>query len=380
MRVKSAKRQGSSEVETACCCGNEALQQVATAAGARAGSRGHKGPTLPAWALASTRAQTLCGVRPFGRPAGRPLFAHSASPPAPLRCAGPLRRGPPAAASRPRSGSRALASLAGAGPRAFPPALPLGPCAPLRGSAGSRCPRCAWGRPPPAAGFRRCALVALALLRAPRCASRGPAGSPLARPLRGFGPGGFLPRGPARAFGPLLVASGPRGFAARAACGPCFLRRGLPPAGVPVRPRCLRFRAAWVPLRGSQARCLAACRGLRPCFPPAPAAPAGGSRGARGLRPWGLSPPPFGLPFFVAAASAGLDNWSILWYFICARPVPLLRGLPLSGYPWTAGKPLDRKIRRLFSLPCLRRQTRQNHRSDFPEVNQIYGTQCCFFS
>lgn len=37
-------------------------------------------------------------------------------------------------------------------------------------------------------------------------------------------------------------------------------------------------------------------------------------------------------------------------------------------------KPLDRKIRRLFSLPCLSSQTRQNNRSDFPEVNRFSGT------
>lgn len=74
------------------------------------------GPTRSAWALASSRAHTRCGVRPLARAvlrrspaacrrAALGLFAHFPGPPRPpaggggkwpLRACGPCRRGPPA--------------------------------------------------------------------------------------------------------------------------------------------------------------------------------------------------------------------------------------------------------------------------------------------
>lgn len=182
------------------------------------------GPPVPGGRVAPTPS-AVCGpasgpLVPRCRACGRgPLrFLRTTRPllrRGPCPCARPLRRGPPGprfAAPVRRMRPPSLRSVAGAGPRRVPPALSLGPCAPLRGSAGTRWPRCAWGRPPFAAGFLRCAAVALALCRPPRCASRGPAGSPLRRPLRGFGAGGLRPGGPARPFGPLVLASGPPGL------------------------------------------------------------------------------------------------------------------------------------------------------------------------
>lgn len=170
-----------------------------------------RGATRPRWALS---AHTLSGMRACSGAARSSLprlrrgplrFLRTPRPllrRGPCPCARPLRRGPPGPG----------------GPRRSPPAPSLGPCAALRASAGARWPRCAWGRPPFAAGALRFASVALASCRPPRCASRGPAGPPPRRPLRGFGAGGLQPRGPARPFGPLVVAFGPRGFCARRAC------------------------------------------------------------------------------------------------------------------------------------------------------------------
>lgn len=135
----------------------------------------------------------------------------------PCPCAGPLRRGAPAAASRPQSGLAALPSVAGAGPRGSPPALSLGLSsagAPAPAPPGSRWPRLVPGSPPLCCGLpplrsgRPCSALA------PRAPARGPAGSPPPRPLRGFGPGGFRPRGP-RGLWPRLWWLSPPGPPAR---------------------------------------------------------------------------------------------------------------------------------------------------------------------
>lgn len=128
------------------------------------------------------------------------------------------------------------------------------------------------------------------------------------------------------------------------------------------------FRAAWAcacalallrsrrsaPLRCAQARCCVP----RPGFPltslPSLSAPPGlrGKREASGL---GAAPRPSGTPLLclsmacpatvpgspcspcpalcaggASCSGEGLDFQSVLWYFIPARPVPLLRGLPLG--------------------------------------------------
>ena len=194
-----------------------------------------RGATRPRWAHS---AHTLSGVRACSgaaRPSLPRLRARLPSafcalrvPPcaaslrgsAPARPARPPLRGPgPAPSARPR-----FARLPGPGPAPCPPALPLGPCAPLRGSAGARWPRCAWGRLRFAAPslFGRACFVSASPLRFawPR---RGLPGASASR-LRARWP---PPRGPARPFGPLVLASGPRGFCARAA-GRAALS---PPAG-----------------------------------------------------------------------------------------------------------------------------------------------------
>lgn len=193
-------------------------RSAGTGPGPRSLSPCGSGAPRPRWAHS---AHTLSGVRacsgaaPAVAAASRPppLFAHSASPVAPLRCAGPLRRGPPGPrfAAPVRRLAPALASLGcrGRAPRRGPPAPPLGPCAPLRGSAGARWPRCAWGRPP-----LRCGLP----VRSPFLRSGLPAALRVAPP------------GPPRrvrfaASGP--VASAPGACAAlRAACS------GLRPPGL----------------------------------------------------------------------------------------------------------------------------------------------------
>ena len=210
-------------------------------------------------------------VRPFLRTPRPPL----APGPLPLRGAAPARRARRrfAAPVRRFAPSLRCAPVAWAAPRASPPALPLGPCAPLCGSAGARWPRCAWAPPLCAAGFLRCAPVALASRRARRCASRGPAGSPLARPrglrasglrLRRFAPGAPRRRASAPRLRRPLAASG----TAAPAPGPLLRARAC--AGL--------LGASW----GRAARCCGPDLGLRPCLPPAPAAPSGGSRGAPG--------------------------------------------------------------------------------------------------
>ena len=226
------------------------------------------GPTRAAWVL-RCRTQTRYCVR--AGPLWGPFCALRVLPRrGPCPCARPLRRGAPAAASRGRSAAlrpRALFAPSPAPPPgASPPAPPLG---------------ARRGAPPPlpsplaAAAARalpslRCGLpVRSPLLRLGRgpWASRRPAGSPPPRPLRGFGGGWLPPRGPARPSGPLVSASGPRGFVC--ARGParacCCLSGGVLGVG-----------------------------GLSPA-PPRPAAPAGGSGGREaGLGAGAVFRSPFG--------------------------------------------------------------------------------------
>lgn len=296
--------------------------------------------------------RTLCGVRPFapGRsslaaPSGLPPLFLPAPGPFPRRgpcpCAGPLRGGPPAPCAAPCAPAPRLVRSAA--------------CAPLRGSAGSRWPRCAWLALRP---LRAPCSVALALLRARSCASRVPRRVP---------PGPC----PFGASGGSLV-----GLVASSAARSCpgGLRGPSARFWWPPAPGAFRWRAAAC----RRLRCLGGC-GVLPASPP-PLPPRWGSRGARGLRPWGLPPPPFGLPLLSgvlplpfpplshcpprlkaslrrashgldplrAFLSGGLDILTRLWYICLARPVPLLRGLPHLGYPWTAGKPLGLSTRRFF--------------------------------
>ena len=230
------------------------------------------GAPRAAWGCASLAPDPLLCARLVGlSPA---LFAHSASPlaPGPLplrgsaparrarrRFAGPFRRLAPSGRSgppRPRPSGRPPGSHARplvrrcAAPRAL--AGPVWLRRPIRSGAGSL-----FGRPSSAPGRQSPA--------------RGPAGAPPARPLRGFGGGGLLPRGPARPFGPLVFGLRPPGlFAARPR------QRGLA-----VR---LSGGASWF-------------GGFSPCLPPAPAAPRWGARGVREACSRGLRPPVRGRVF-----------------------------------------------------------------------------------
>lgn len=220
----------------------------------------------PLW-CAALRSGPLVPRCPFGAPSA--LFARSGSlsAPGPL----PLRRSPPGRAAR--ALCRPL--------RPGPPARSLGRlCAPS-GLRGLSLAPLRLARPPPAAGslFGRPCSAPCSLLRF----AGSPPGPPGALPLRGFGGfprrpcgllgGALLPRGPARAFGPLLVASGPRGFS--------LARGGLPPLAVP----------RW--LQGS------------PCLPPAPAAPLGLAGSARPPA-LGAPAPALRAPPVVGGASAAL--------------------------------------------------------------------------
>lgn len=212
-------------------------------------------------------------------------------------CARPLRRGPPgprfAAPVRRTAPVLRFAPSSGAGPRGRPPGSPARPlvrrfAAPraLAGPAalgvGFRC----------AAGFLRCAPVALAPLRLPAALRVAPPGPPA--PVR------FAASGP--------VASAPGACAAlRAACcasGPLRFAGRWPAARARLRALRCRRPGCCACLRAARVRGCAALPGallLRwpgasPCLPPAPAAPPG-LAGCVRLR-LGAAAPPSGLPFW----------------------------------------------------------------------------------
>lgn len=222
--------------------------------------------------------RTLCGVRPFapGRsslaaPSGLPPLFLPAPGPFPRRgpcpCAGPLRGGPPAPCAAPCAPAPRLVRSAA--------------CAPLRGSAGSRWPRCAWLALRP---LRAPCSVALALLRARSCASRVPRRVP---------PGPC----PFGASGGSLV-----GLVASSAARSCpgGLRGPLARFWWPPAPGAFRWRAAAC----RRLRCLGGC-GVLPASPPAPAAPLGLAGSARPPA-LGAPAPALRAPPVVGGASAAL--------------------------------------------------------------------------
>lgn len=189
----------------------------------------HPGAPLPAWGSRASLCspQTLCCVRacaPSGRffPAPRPLLRRGPCP-----CAGPLRGGPPAAASRARSavcGRRAFRAPARPGPRGSPRLPRSALCAAARllrlslAALPSAPPCCCSGflwSPSLRCGVR------------PSGFARSSPGPPFPRPA-GFGPGGFRARGPARPFGPLGCGpSGPGPFCCARAAPACFRCGGV---------------------------------------------------------------------------------------------------------------------------------------------------------
>lgn len=188
------------------------------------------------------RAASLVRL-PVGSPSCGRFFASSRAA-APLRWARPLR------AARP---GPALASpLRVAGPLGCPPALSLGPCAPLPAP---------W------------ALAAAPALWLPLGALRAPCSVALASLVGALAQRVGLP-GP-----PVLAPFG--------ASGPGPPRPGLSPpsgGGFPPRPGLFFLLACC-------ARCADPPAGILPCAPPVPAAPAGGSGEAPGLFQGACGPP-----------------------------------------------------------------------------------------
>jgi len=276
-------------VEPLRCCGVGAAQKSHCGRGRGPGPWPPlRGASRPAWADGT--AQTLSGMRARAGAARSSLRPSGALPAAlcalraprlrrgPCPCAGSLRRGAPGAAARARSVARLppCAALRSPGPPLgpSPPALSLGPCAPLRGSAGARWPRCAWVRAALGCGLpalrsgRPCSASPSPLRFAwPR---RAPPGPPASR-LRGR-----LPPAPGAcaALRAACSASGPRGFGAPLArCS-----RG------PARAALVLRWAAALPLGG----CLS---GVLPCFPP-PLPPPLGALGERVASGLGAPAPP----------------------------------------------------------------------------------------
>lgn len=225
--------------------------------------------------------------------------------------------------------------------------------APLWGPRGFKSPAGACrllGGPRPAqvrALSRSAPPVPRARCRGPRSAARFGVRPPPRRALLAVSvapPGGQKGSPGGRFGGPGVPASGllpslwclRRSFCVPAPLGPpcapcgCYCGRGVLP--------CFSVRAAWVPLRGSQARCCCACRGVLPCFPP-PCRPRWGLPGARGLRPWGLPPPRCAPPLTSGCGCA---------IMVHAWPVPLLFGAALDWVSMDGKRPLDRKAGRFF--------------------------------
>ena len=208
------------------------------------------------------------------------------------------------------------------------------------------------------------------------------------RPLRGKGRARSRPA-PLR---PLRAAFLGRG------CGAFFLRAaacrrlpppaGVPPAGAVLGPRCLGFACAAGSASLPPARTVARPGALlrwwpwgSPLRPSRPRRPRWGLRGS--VRPPALGAPapgPAGLPaapgcfrYVQNFGHIALDFCRLPWYSVLVRPVPLLRGLPLAWYPWTAGKAQSKDWAFFHAFFRLRRLCRG---SDSPAVNWISRTRC----
>lgn len=269
--------------------GGKPLRSAACAPGPQPPHTG--GPPVPPGADAPQAVCSLAG------PLARPFCALRGPCCAPFRCAVPLRRARPAPLRGPGPAFSARAALAGPAPRPRPPGSGARPLCALARSAGARWPRFA-----PWSASLRCGLPD----RSPLLRFGLPPGStrvprrvpPVPSPsgLRGRLPPG---RGPAPAFGGLVLASGPRPFGSRAvrlrpACGGGSSGGGSGSALPRPRPfprlRCLsgpRRCGARLWLR-SQRRGLLHVPWASPPSPPRPYAPAGGF-GEPGAR-WGFAP------------------------------------------------------------------------------------------
>lgn len=354
----------------------------------------HKGPPVPRGLRPHPSGSRACPAGPSSLGLSAGLFAHSASPPAPgplpLRGSAPARRGRRRFAG-PVRGIAAALRLPGPplGPR--PPAPPLGRSARLRASSGSRWPR-APCRPIRAAvgslfaSPLLCSGSAVGLpwprrgpLRAARFAASGAAGSV----ARGGGPfaslRALLRRAPRSGSAPAPARAW---LASRWCCGG---RGVLPCAPPPRRPRWglrgARCPFGWLrpplrgprfsrPSRGPPSRSARARRGIsarltflkivnrgsarrreRPFYPARQGFPSavplwisacsllrsGFPPFARSLCWWPKSAAKPGLDLAGAGNLPGGLDFPGRWCYIgMALPVPLLRGPPLPGCPWTA--------------------------------------------
>lgn len=311
-------------------------------------------PTRAAWGLAS------CGPKPSAvcAPVGlRP-------PLCPLRvrcCAAALRLLRASAAGR-RARSARLAARSPRYPRSAT-------CAPLSRLRGRSLVASAFS--PALAALRPSCSGGLAARGLGPCAARARRGGRL-RPLRGKGRARSRPA-PLR---PLRAAFWGAG-AGRFFCAPCASARLAASGGGCSWAALLGLR---VRIRLRRSRTVARPGALlrwwpwgSPLRPSRPRRPRWGLRGS--VRPPALgapAPAPVALPtapgcfrYVQNFGHIDLDICRLPWYSVLVRPVPLLRGLPLAWYPWTARKPLDRKIRRLFSLPFCRSVSRRSQIS-FP--------------
>ena len=206
--------------------------------------RGYGPVPRPGWAMGPNPSCIRAlpgGPSSLGFSAG--LFPLSASPLA----AGPLPLRGAASGGRSRRRCRgpapALAPCGGPGPRPFPPALPLGLCAPLRGSVPLAGPVCLWRRPWAAAGFLRVAPGALAAASGLRRVQRvAPPGPPLAVPFGASGPAARVPGGGGGLRPPFLSAPPgpffarvlrPLRFSSGGGFSPAPLPSPPPPLGAP---------------------------------------------------------------------------------------------------------------------------------------------------
>lgn len=209
------------------------------------------GPPVPRGARPPrTRSgvRACSGAAPLALPLRGPLrFLRTPRPPLrrglrPLRASAPARPArPPLRGPGPAHGARPplRSVLRGRAPGAAPRLSRSAACAPLRGSAGARWPRCAWGRLPLCCGLPPLRSGRPCSAPPPRCASRGPAGSPRPRPLRGFGPGGLRSGGLRGPSGRLLCLRPPPLCGPLARCSRAPARAALPSSGLlRLSPRC----------------------------------------------------------------------------------------------------------------------------------------------
>ena len=199
----------------------------------------------------------------------------------------------PASGGAPRPRCRGSGGAV-AGPLPFPPALSVGPCAPLCGSVAAPCRPCAVL---PLRALRAPCSVALASLGVAVALRDGLPGPPLVAPA-GFGPGASAPGG-CGGGAAALVAFAPGLFLVLAGCARCaFLRRGFSPAPLPSPPPPLGAPGKRVALLGGLRAPVPLCGPAPPGLPSsrAPSHCSGAGKGQAGRSERCALRPPLPLP------------------------------------------------------------------------------------